>query len=43
MHPDHLELILKLLHIGMALICGIFLSHILKAAYNEYAWLLQAQ
>jgi len=36
MHPDHLALILKLLNVGMVLICGIFISRILKAAYLEF-------
>jgi hypothetical protein len=39
MHPDHLALILKLLNVGMVLICGIFISRILKAAIVEFSLL----
>ena len=39
MHPGHLALILKLLNVGMVLICGILISRILKAAIVEFSLL----
>jgi len=35
MHPDHIDLIRKLMNVGMALICGTFLIKIIVTVIGE--------
>lgn len=35
MHPDHIELIRRIMNFGMALICAAFAAKILKAIFWE--------